>query len=426
MTFLKMLNRRFYKINMKSTLLFSSIFLLTFFFTPRARAQPPWMETTGPSNVKCFAASGDTIFAGDLTGLYLSPDNGQTWVSDGFDSATVATLAIFDGKIFAGTSGSGLFVSTNSGVSWTPDTTGFNGVITINSLSVCAPNMVAATATGLSVSTDGGASWTQELSAFYPSTLATDGLNVYATSAIGHNVFASRDRGMSWTIVDSNLYSISSLAVLDGAIFAAGGNGQGVFRSTNGGVNWEPVNEGIDSSLIGLQEFNCHYLLIYGQNLFIATTFGIYLTTDTGGFWTNESDSVIEPATGQFNVWPILAWNGNLWAGMFDDSVWVCPLSKLIDLSSVSTPQAIGDEFTAYPNPFTQSSTIAIDLSESGTAEIDIVNLLGIKVAQIFEGELTAGNHSFTWNANAMPPGMYECVLRVNGQSEEIPIVLAR
>jgi hypothetical protein len=411
---------------MKSTFLFASIFLVTFFFTPRAHGQSPWIETAGPSNVKCFAASGDTIFAGGPEGLYLSPDNGETWVSDGFDSATIPTMVVFGGKVFVGTSGSGLFVSTNDGVSWTPDTTGLNGAVTINSLIACAPNMIAATTTGLSVSTDGGASWTQELSAFYPGALATDGTNVYATSAAGHNVFASRDRGMSWKIVDSNLYSISSLAVLDGAIFAAGGNGQGVFRSTNAGVNWEQVNDGIDSALIGYQEFNCHYLLVYGQNLFVGTTFGIYLTTDTGAFWTNETDSVIVPGTGQFNVWPILIWNGNLWTGMLDDSIWVCPLSKLINLSSVRNVQSIGEEFTAYPNPFTQSSTIAIDLSESGAAEIDMVNLLGEHVAQIFNGELTAGNHSFTWNAQGIPPGMYECVLRVNGQLEELPMLLAR
>src|ERR1700722_9998712 len=111
---------------MKHSLLFASVFLLTFFFTPGAHGQSPWMETMGPSNVKCFVASGDTIFAGGQSGLYLSPDNGQTWVSDGFDSASIPTMVIFDGKCFVGTSGSGLFVSTNDGATWAPDTTGLN------------------------------------------------------------------------------------------------------------------------------------------------------------------------------------------------------------------------------------------------------------------------------------------------------------
>jgi flagellar hook assembly protein FlgD len=79
-----------------------------------------------------------------------------------------------------------------------------------------------------------------------------------------------------------------------------------------------------------------------------------------------------------------------------------------------------------YPNPFSQQSTIEFSSSEQGYAEISVVNLLGSEVAQVFSGELSAGPHEFTWNANEMPPGMYECVLRMNGRLEQMPMLLMR
>ncbi len=418
---------------MKYSLLFAFVLVLTFSSASHAQSFPPWVETTGPSNVKCFAASGDTIFAGNPSGLYFSPDNGVTWIANGLDSVAVFALAVYDGKIFVGTSGSGLFVSTNGGVNWAPDTNGFDGATGINSLVVCAPNIIAATSIGICISTDGGGTWTQEYSTPY-GVLATDGLNAYATSFTSHSVFVSNDRGMTWTIANDDLYSISSLAILDGDVFAAGGNGQGVFRSTNGGVNWEQVNNGQFDSLIGRPEFNCHYVLAYDQNLFVGSTFGIYLTTDTGAFWTLETDTLeTQPGTSQFFDNTLLVWNGKLFAAAgtlqglvpgADDSIWVCPLSGLTGLSSVSNVQTVGDAFAAYPNPLTQSSTITVNVAQSGAAEIYVVNLLGQKVAQVFDGELTGGNHSFIWNANGSGPGMYECILLMNGQAEELPMML--
>jgi hypothetical protein len=36
------------------------------------------------------------------------------------------------------------------------------------------------------------------------------------------------------------------------------------------------------------------------------------------------------------------------------------------------------------------------------------VNLLGVEVARIFSGELDAGEHSYIWNSQDLPNGMYE------------------
>ncbi len=79
----------------------------------------------------------------------------------------------------------------------------------------------------------------------------------------------------------------------------------------------------------------------------------------------------------------------------------------------------------SYPNPFSRSTTITFT-SQSGFANVSIMNLLGSQVAQIFSGELTTGEHSFTWNADGVAPGMYECIVQMNGQIKQMPIILSR
>ena len=61
-----------------------------------------------------------------------------------------------------------------------------------------------------------------------------------------------------------------------------------------------------------------------------------------------------------------------------------------------------------------------------GYAEISIMNLLGMEVARIFSGELDVEGYSFTWNPHGVPDGMYECVVRMNGRVEKLPMVLLR
>jgi hypothetical protein len=54
-----------------------------------------------------------------------------------------------------------------------------------------------------------------------------------------------------------------------------------------------------------------------------------------------------------------------------------------------------------------------------------ILNLLGTEVTHLFFGELEAGEHTFTWSATpGLPDGMYECLVRMNGRVEKLPMML--
>ncbi len=84
---------------------------------------------------------------------------------------------------------------------------------------------------------------------------------------------------------------------------------------------------------------------------------------------------------------------------------------------------AASADLRSYPNPFSQSATISFSSPESGYADVSVVNLLGVEVARLFSGEMDAGEHSFTWDASGVAPGMYECVVRMNGNVHQIPIL---
>jgi hypothetical protein len=60
-----------------------------------------------------------------------------------------------------------------------------------------------------------------------------------------------------------------------------------------------------------------------------------------------------------------------------------------------------------YPNPFNAQTTISYSLSESCPVTLTIYNLLGQKVAVLFDGVQTAGEHKTVWDAGNQTSGIY-------------------
>jgi len=60
-----------------------------------------------------------------------------------------------------------------------------------------------------------------------------------------------------------------------------------------------------------------------------------------------------------------------------------------------------------YPNPFNPSTEISYSLKQAGEVRIEVLNILGQRVATLFEGYLEAGDHSVSWDASAQASGVY-------------------
>ncbi len=81
---------------------------------------------------------------------------------------------------------------------------------------------------------------------------------------------------------------------------------------------------------------------------------------------------------------------------------------------------------TIYPNPVSHVATVSFSSEVSSPANVSIYNLLGSEVAQLYDGTLDSGNHSFTWDASRVMSGTYICVVRISGQVLHMPVVVTK
>ena len=123
------------------------------------------------------------MFGTSGSGVFLSTNNGTSWtaVNTGLTDAAVYALAVSGTNLFAGTYG-GVFLSTNNGTSWTEVSTGLTNAA-VHALAVSGTNLFAGTSHGVFLSTNNGTGWTASnagLTNTYLTSLAVSGTNLFA------------------------------------------------------------------------------------------------------------------------------------------------------------------------------------------------------------------------------------------------------
>lgn len=68
-----------------------------------------------------------------------------------------------------------------------------------------------------------------------------------------------------------------------------------------------------------------------------------------------------------------------------------------------------------YPNPFNPSTTIQFDLPMAGDVSLDVVDVLGRRVATLVNGSMGAGRHTVTFDARNVASGIYLYRLQAGG-----------
>ena len=76
------------------------------------------------------------------------------------------------------------------------------------------------------------------------------------------------------------------------------------------------------------------------------------------------------------------------------------------DLQSYLAPSEFALS-SSYPNPFNPSTSMDLSLNESGYVSVKVYNVMGQVVSTLVDGNMDAGYHTLTWNADNMPSGMY-------------------
>jgi hypothetical protein len=312
-----------------------------------------------------IAINGNHIFAGTWgSGLYISANNGATWAScKSLSSDDVYQMAVIGTNILAATFDDP-YLSTNNGQTWNDIHNDLPFYSNISSFGVNGSNIWAGTSgSGIYYSSDQGQHWISKNANLVDTTyvgdttkvdvFAMEGDSVYAAT-YGNGVFFSPDLGTHWSHVDSGITDLGVNAItVKGKYLVAGTNYQGVVLSENNGQLWRPVNNGLNGNTL------IQALMFVGDTVFVGVDGGVYKD------WISDEDlGIPEIRTGnKISVFPNPASSAiNI----------VCSQDALIEISNIQgqpieTLQATGNKTTIGVSTLPSGVYIIKAVTKKGT-----------------------------------------------------------
>jgi len=90
---------------------------------------------------------------------------------------------------------------------------------------------------------------------------------------------------------------------------------------------------------------------------------------------------------------------------------------------------ALPNEFALsqnFPNPFNANTTINYRLPLATEVRLEIINLLGQRLAILVDGRREAGNWSVIWETSGVASGVYYCKMTAGDSSQTRKMILIR
>jgi photosystem II stability/assembly factor-like uncharacterized protein len=256
----------------------------------------PWQQSKDGAGIDITALSvvldasnNSHILAGSWTGVFSSTDNGVSWrvSTTGLGDTAISSFAVIGTTVYAGTDTKGVFKSTDFGINWSSSNNGITNAYVADLKTTKEGNLFVATnGSGVLRSTDNGNSWlpaNSGLTSQIVYTLVCSANGDLFAGTWGGGVFLSSNNGSSWTQVNNGLASstVDALGMSDdgtSSLFA--GTYSCIFRSTDNGANWIALNNGLSNTSI------CD-IVAANTNIFVATAGGgVYLSTNKGINWS--------------------------------------------------------------------------------------------------------------------------------------------
>jgi len=352
---------------------FYLIIICALYFTTNLDAQ--WSQSGLDGYfIRTINSTGTNIFVGTSgDGIFRSTNNGTNWtaVSAGLTNLYVNAFTVSGTNLFAGTEGNGVYRSTNNGASWSA--TGTLSTPYVYALAVSGTDIFAgADGDGVFRSTNNGASWTLVSTGLTNTrvfALATSGTNLFAGTFGGAGVYRSTNNGASWTSAGSGLTntSVNTLLVSGSNLYA--GTEDGIFLSTNNGTSWTSASNGLTNTFV-------HALVISGSNLYAGTEDGVFHSIDNGANWTAINNGLTNPT-----IFALAVYDTNLFAGSNGNGIWKRPIDSVVPVELTS--------FTANTNGN------SVSLSWSTSTETNNSGF-SLERKQVFSSQSTVNNEE--WN----------------------------
>jgi hypothetical protein len=386
-----------------------------------AEIHSQWQQTNLPTtyNVRCLAVSGTKIYAG-AEDIFSTTDFGTNWIN--ISTISPQCMVIKDNYIFAGTYGSGLYISSNLGINWSQA-----NIPAANNLTAVAYNssvIFAGTGFGnnahLQRSTNNGKTWSNCFSSGftgYYSVLAND--SVILCGGRWGNIYRSINNGLNWIQISSGVgsYYIFNI-VQNGSIFFAAtadvstGNA-GIFVSSNNGYNWSQTSMG---------NLNSYSVVAFGTNVIAGTDSSVYFSSNNGVSWVQHNEGM-----GNRAVLSLIIVEDYVYAGAYQGSVWKRPLSELVGINNVTTETP--EQFSLsqnYPNPFNPTTNIKFSLPVSGYTTLNVYDAGGKLISTMVNSDLKAGIYKVDFNGAGLASGIYFYRLTSKGYFKTMKMILIK
>ena len=385
-------------------------------------SDPVWLDMNSElygTTSYCFGVKDSVLVAGTNSGeVFISFDNGKNWVSrrivNGFNGPV--ELEFKGDSLYALCFSGGLFVSANLGLNWNEL---YIPTQYFTSMAVRDNNIFVGTdQTGIWRSTNSGLSWSQinsGLTNLFVKAIAIDDSNVYCGTNEG--LFISSDNGVNWVLAGpgiSQTIGIQTIKIIDNYIYV--GAIYGIYLSTNRGANWS--YKGFGNDIVECIEG-------YGDVVFAGISDpwdgGIFFSTNKGGTWQqfNSGLPYLDPLA-------LVIVDKTLFAGIYGHSVW--RTSTIV--TDVPDPgNIIPTEYVLsqnFPNPFNPTTKIEYNIPELSLVIIKVYDILGNEIGILVNEEKPIGRYEVEFNATTLPSGIYFYRLQAGSFIDTKKMVLLR
>lgn len=99
------------------------------------------------------------------------------------------------------------------------------------------------------------------------------------------------------------------------------------------------------------------------------------------------------------------------------------PISWIITSINENVNSNNGIKLTSYPNPFNNTATLSINLTQKQFVEVEVYDLYGKKLVNAYKGALEAGNNEITIEASNFKSGVYTIVVRADKGTSAIKVI---
>lgn len=349
-----------------------------------------------------------------VNGAFRSTDNGANWplVNPVSPFGHIRSFGIKDSKIFAGTNGAGVYVSTNDGLNWTQ--TSLNNKV-VFSIYTSGSNIYAGTAnSGIFLSTNDGVTWGLVSAPYTFYSITGNGNRLFAGAA-NNGLFYS-DNSMNWFQTSLNWPNIGGVAAIGNYIFAGGT--PGIYISSNNGANWSPSS---------FPYLHVNALVAVNNVVFAGCEkYGLFVSQDLGQTWRSINGNLGQ----RLSVSRLHVSGNDLYAATYYSSVVKAPISGLVGISTPIETE-IPDKFSLsqnYPNPFNPTTQINYNLPVSDFLTLKIYDVIGNEVATLVNENKIAGSYNITFDAGKynLSSGVYFYKLQAGEFSETKRMVLVK